>query len=254
MLPITALDPNLFFKSNPNAKQFKNKGFKHFEIFDLLMANMQAKGIHIHQRKNHAGSVASATSMPPPSMMPSTSTRPPAELHLYELSIATNEISGKCKASALGSDINLPSGKHSWPSSATAKAQQEGSTVIALIASLVEVISKHLVEPPPPPSLVTPDFALAIGIISDATYLTEDDKKIHPVFHASVLSSYSKTDVHDPNFLEPPPHIIKEEEYEIETITLHKRTGEQCCYLVTWKGCSSVDNELLPEENLQNST
>ncbi|KAG2370125.1 hypothetical protein BDR07DRAFT_1371126 [Suillus spraguei] len=58
-----------YVKSNPNAKQFKNKGFKHFEIFNLLMANMQAKGIHIRWRKNRASSVASATSMPPPSMI-----------------------------------------------------------------------------------------------------------------------------------------------------------------------------------------
>src|SRR5258708_5486861 len=117
---------------------------------------MNVKGINVHQRKKQTDSTAS---MPPPSMIPSTSTHPSAELHLHELSMATDEISanmacppspvassipttipstsppsaltstsqGKRKASALSSDIDAPLGKHSCPPSATAKAQQEGS-------------------------------------------------------------------------------------------------------------------------------
>ncbi|KAG1839200.1 hypothetical protein DFJ58DRAFT_733421 [Suillus subalutaceus] len=205
-----------YVKSNPNAKQFKNKGFEHFEIFDLLMAGMNATGIYVRQRqrKNHTSSAASATSMPPPLMIPSTSTRPPAELHFHELSIATKEISvdmghlpasststdplattshvpstsppsaltstsqGKCKASALDSDVDALSGKRSHPPSATARAQLEGSAVITSLVTAMETMSKHLSVPPVLAAPISPtsDFACTIEIISDATYISDDDK------------------------------------------------------------------------------
>ena len=45
---------------------------------------------------------------------------------------------------------------------------------------------------------------------------------IHPVFHASLLLSYSKTPAHGPNFSRPPPDLINnEEEYEVEQIKAH---------------------------------
>ena len=45
---------------------------------------------------------------------------------------------------------------------------------------------------------------------------------IHPVFHASLLSPYSETPSHDPNFSRPPPDLINnEEEYEVEQIKTH---------------------------------
>jgi hypothetical protein len=45
---------------------------------------------------------------------------------------------------------------------------------------------------------------------------------IHPIFHASLLSSYSKTPSHGPNFSQPPPDLINsEEEYEVEQIKAH---------------------------------
>ena len=36
--------------------------------------------------------------------------------------------------------------------------------------------------------------------------------KIHPVFHASLLTSYKETSEHGPNFLRPPPDLIDGEE------------------------------------------
>jgi len=43
--------------------------------------------------------------------------------------------------------------------------------------------------------------------------------KIHDVFHASLLTPYKETNQHRPNFIEPPPDIIKgEEKWEIEKI------------------------------------
>ena len=45
---------------------------------------------------------------------------------------------------------------------------------------------------------------------------------IHDVFHISLLSPYSKTPAHGPNFSRPPPDlIIGEEEYEVESIKAH---------------------------------
>jgi hypothetical protein len=44
-------------------------------------------------------------------------------------------------------------------------------------------------------------------------------KKIHPVFHASLLSPYKETEVHGANFPEPPPDLVEgEEEYEVEQV------------------------------------
>ena len=46
--------------------------------------------------------------------------------------------------------------------------------------------------------------------------------KIHPVFHASLLSPYRANTVHGPNFPSPPPDLINgKEEYEIEKILRH---------------------------------
>jgi hypothetical protein len=47
--------------------------------------------------------------------------------------------------------------------------------------------------------------------------------RIHPVFHASELSSYCETEIHSPNYPEPLPDVINgEEEYKIEAILAHK--------------------------------
>ena len=41
--------------------------------------------------------------------------------------------------------------------------------------------------------------------------------KIHPVFHASLLTSYKETMEHGPNFPRPPPDLINgDEEYEVD--------------------------------------
>jgi hypothetical protein len=50
--------------------------------------------------------------------------------------------------------------------------------------------------------------------------------RIHPTFHALELLSYRETDIHSPNFQEPPPDVIAEEEYEVKAILAHKGTGK----------------------------
>jgi hypothetical protein len=49
---------------------------------------------------------------------------------------------------------------------------------------------------------------------------------IHNVFHASLLSPYTETAVHGPNFSRPPPDLIDgEEEYEVEQLVAHRYHG-----------------------------
>jgi len=69
--------------------------------------------------------------------------------------------------------------------------------------------------------------------------------KIHPVFHASLLSPYSETPSHGPNFSRPPPDLIDgEAEYEVELIKSHRRHGRSRTlqYLIKWKGYPESDN------------
>jgi hypothetical protein len=68
---------------------------------------------------------------------------------------------------------------------------------------------------------------------------------IHPVFHASLLSPYSETPLHGPNFSWPPPDLIdNEEEYEVEQIKAHRNFGrsKRLQYLIKWKGYPESDN------------
>ena len=47
--------------------------------------------------------------------------------------------------------------------------------------------------------------------------------KIHPVFHACLLSPYRETREHGPGFSEPPPETVEgEEEFEVEAVADRK--------------------------------
>jgi hypothetical protein len=49
-----------------------------------------------------------------------------------------------------------------------------------------------------------------------------DAWRIHNVFHASLLTAYHETPQHGPNYIKPPPKLIKgEHEYEVEAIVNH---------------------------------
>ncbi|ESK82274.1 hypothetical protein Moror_15486 [Moniliophthora roreri MCA 2997] len=81
--------------------------------------------------------------------------------------------------------------------------------------------------------------------------------RIHPVFHANLLSPYKETDVHGPNFLEPPLDIAEgQEEYKVEAIIGHrpKRKNQPPKeYLVSWKGYNSSHNQWLKPAGLKHS-
>ena len=95
-----------------------------------------------------------------------------------------------------------------------------------------------------------------IKVLSPITYELKIPKtwKIHPVFHASLLSPYGENPVHGPNFPKPPPDLIEgEKEYEIEKILCHHKTPSNRSFLIRWKGFSAEDNSWKPEWNLKHS-
>jgi hypothetical protein len=78
--------------------------------------------------------------------------------------------------------------------------------------------------------------------------------KIHLVFHAALLTPYKENDTHGPNFTEPPPDLIdQEEQYKMDGIINHQSRGRGFQYLVKWKGYSSAHNTWEPEDNLKGS-
>ncbi|EEB99712.1 hypothetical protein MPER_00550, partial [Moniliophthora perniciosa FA553] len=68
--------------------------------------------------------------------------------------------------------------------------------------------------------------------------------KIHNVFHANLLTPFKENEVHGPNYSEPPPDLINdEEEYEIEAIVAHKPKKNPKKFLVSWVGYPPSHNE-----------
>jgi hypothetical protein len=68
---------------------------------------------------------------------------------------------------------------------------------------------------------------------------------IHPVFHASLITAYTETPSHGPNFTRPPPDLIDGgAEYEVEQIHSHRTWGrcKTLQYLIKWKGYPKSDN------------
>ena len=78
--------------------------------------------------------------------------------------------------------------------------------------------------------------------------------KIHPVFHASLLTPYHENETHGPNYLRPSPDLIEgAEEFEIESIISHRRKGNQWEFLIKWKGYPSSENTWQKGDNLEHS-
>ena len=77
--------------------------------------------------------------------------------------------------------------------------------------------------------------------------------KIHPIFHASLLTPFIETKEHGPSFPRPPLDVIEGDEfYEVEAIIRHKGKGQGTKYLVKWVGYPTADNEWIAKEELEN--
>lgn len=89
--------------------------------------------------------------------------------------------------------------------------------------------------------------------LSDLVYELELPKrwKIHPVFHAALLTPFRETAEHGPSFPQPPPDIIEgTEEYEIEAIIAHRGNHQRRQYLVKWAGYPDSENQWMPTREL----
>ena len=91
-------------------------------------------------------------------------------------------------------------------------------------------------------------------VLGPVTYELElpDSWKIHPVFHAGLLSPYTETEEHGKNYTRPPPDVIEgEDNYEVEAILGHRRKANGMLeYRILWKGYSTADSTWEPERNL----
>jgi hypothetical protein len=73
--------------------------------------------------------------------------------------------------------------------------------------------------------------------------------KIHNVFHASLLTLYIKTELHGPNYPEPPPDIVEgDPEFEVEQIVNSRQVGKRKTlqYKICWKGYSPAHDSWEP--------
>jgi hypothetical protein len=88
------------------------------------------------------------------------------------------------------------------------------------------------------------------------TIPTSWSSRIHPVFHASLLTPYRETAAHGPNFTRPPPDLIgpdNAEEWEVAQVLDSRFYRGKLQYFVSWVGYPSSDNMWLPASALANS-
>jgi len=77
---------------------------------------------------------------------------------------------------------------------------------------------------------------------------------IHPMFHMSLLTLYSKTKEHGENYSWPPLDLMGDvEQYKVKAICSHQHHGKkrQLQYLVKWQGYPESDNIWEPAGYLQ---
>jgi hypothetical protein len=86
---------------------------------------------------------------------------------------------------------------------------------------------------------------LIIKVISPLSYRLKllIQWKIHPVFHAHLLTPFQETSAHRSNYLCPSSDLIDGiKEHKVEFITRHRLCRHSHQYLVKWKGYPTADN------------
>uniref|UniRef100_A0A0W0G992 Chromo domain-containing protein n=1 Tax=Moniliophthora roreri TaxID=221103 RepID=A0A0W0G992_MONRR len=77
--------------------------------------------------------------------------------------------------------------------------------------------------------------------------------KIHPVFHAALLTPFKETEAQGPSFTEPPPDLIEGfEEYEVEAIVGHRPKKRPQEFLMSYTGYDSSHNRWFKTEGMIN--
>ena len=80
--------------------------------------------------------------------------------------------------------------------------------------------------------------------------------KIHNMFHVDLLTPYREMEFHGPNYHQPPPDLVGEEEqYKVEQVLDERIYGhwKKKQYLVKWKGYPDSDNQWLDTKNMENT-
>ena len=81
-----------------------------------------------------------------------------------------------------------------------------------------------------------------------------EQRKIHSMFHATLLTPFKENNIRGLNYLNPPPDLIDgEPKYEVEAINTHRRQGRGYLYLVKWKDYHLAENTWEPKQHLSHA-
>jgi len=94
-----------------------------------------------------------------------------------------------------------------------------------------------------------------LAVINDVTFCLDLPlgwcSRLHPVFHASLLSPYVKTSAHGPNFSHPLPDLVdSNEHFEVKSILDSCFICSTLHYLMHWLGYPSSNDQWLPSSKL----
>ena len=100
-------------------------------------------------------------------------------------------------------------------------------------------------------------FKILTTTPTNSQLLLPKSRKIHPVFHNSLLTPYKETKEHGPNFTRPPPDIVEGEQdhYKVERIVDSKLSPNKqgILYFVKWVEYPTSKNEWIPASGMKHA-